>query len=128
MTKLSEMRTDDELHAESMEDPEYRAAWERISLAAAVALQVVKYRDEHELSQTKFGEMLGMSQPQVARLERGDHTPTLDTLARLCVVLDAEFNINIRPSGRRAKLTNEKARKSASLTSFDDADAVLSVA
>ncbi len=130
MTKLSEMISNDEVHARDMEDPEYRSEWERTTLAAAVALHVLKYREQHELSQTKLGELLAMSQPQVARIERGDHTPSLATLARLCVVLDTEFNIDIRPSGRPAKLTNEKARKNASLTSFAEANAdiVLSVA
>ncbi len=130
MTKLSELISNNEVHAKEMEDAQYRAEWERTTLAGAVALHVLKYRAQHQLSQTRFGELLAMSQPQVARIERGDHTPTLATLARLCVVLDSEFNIDIRPSGRPAKLTNEKARKNASLTSFAEANAdiVLSVA
>ena len=79
--KLTDLTTDDELLAEQLrDDPEFRAEWERTALARAIALAVVRFRAERRLSQRGLAAVLGMSQPQVARLEKGDVNPTMDTL------------------------------------------------
>ena len=41
--------------------------------------------------------MLGMHQPAIARLEAGDHEPSLATLSRLARTLGVEFHIDITP-------------------------------
>jgi transcriptional regulator with XRE-family HTH domain len=38
-----------------------------------------------------------MQQPAIARLEAGDHQPSLATLARLAAGLGMEFHIDITP-------------------------------
>jgi transcriptional regulator with XRE-family HTH domain len=40
----------------------------------------------------------GMHQPAIARLEAGDHEPSLATLSRLARVLGIEFHIDITPN------------------------------
>ncbi|MGV2903204.1 helix-turn-helix domain-containing protein [Microbacterium sp. AGC62] len=64
-------------------DPEYAAEAARTKLADDVSVAVVRYREEHRLSQTEFARRLGWKQPHVARLERGDVTPSLESLQRL---------------------------------------------
>ena len=82
--KLSDLNTHDESkHARRLVDSEYAAEDERLALAGAVSVAVVKYRAEHNLSQTQFANVMGWKQPAVARLERGDHQPALATLERL---------------------------------------------
>ena len=45
------MKANDELIAEQLRtDPEFRAEWERTALARAVAVAIVRYRAEHDLS------------------------------------------------------------------------------
>jgi ribosome-binding protein aMBF1 (putative translation factor) len=96
--KLSEMKTNEELIAEQLRtDPEFRAEWERTKLARAVAVAIVRYRAEHELSQRELAERLGMKQPQVARLELGEVNPSIETLMRLASELRIEFSIDVRP-------------------------------
>jgi len=86
--KLSEMKTNDELITEQLRtDPEFRAEWERTALARAVAVAIVRYRAEHDLSQRDLAGRLGMKQPQVARLELGEINPSMDTLMRLSAEL-----------------------------------------
>lgn len=102
--KLSQLRTENEILAEHLSDPEVAAAWQASALARAVAVEVVRYRRTHELSQAALARQLGMRQPQVARLEAGDVTPTMETLIRLAVALDLEIAIDIRPLGRLASL------------------------
>lgn len=96
--KLSEMKTNAEVIAEDLaNDPAFRAEWERTALARAVAIAIVRYRGEHDLSQRRLAELVGMSQPQIARLELGEYNPRMETLVRLSSRLGLEFKIDIRP-------------------------------
>src|SRR6202050_1172904 len=97
--KLSELKTNDEILQEELQDPEFRAEWERTALARAVALAVVRYRGDHGLSQRKLAERLGMKQPQVARLELGEVNPSMETLMRVSAQLGTEFTIDVGPVG-----------------------------
>jgi transcriptional regulator with XRE-family HTH domain len=110
--KLSEMKTNDELIAEQLRsDPEFRAEWERTALARAVAVAIVRYRAEHDLSQRDLAQRLGMKQPQVARVELGEVNPTMETLMRLASRLDLEFTIDIRRAGSPARNITDRARE-----------------
>jgi DNA-binding XRE family transcriptional regulator len=97
--KISEMKTAEAVRQESLSNPEFRAEWDRTAFAEAVALRVIGYRVEHQLTQTALARQLGMKQPAVARLESGDVTPTLDTLSRLATQLDITFHIDVTPDG-----------------------------
>jgi DNA-binding XRE family transcriptional regulator len=97
--KLSDMKTAGEVLAEDLEDPRFREEWERTALAREVATRVVAYRAENNLSQAELGRLLGVSQPAVARLEAGEHEPSLTTLKKLSRSLDVEFHIDITQQG-----------------------------
>jgi transcriptional regulator with XRE-family HTH domain len=97
MVKLSDLRSADEIHEQDMQDPEYRREYERTKLANDVAIKVIQYRVDRRLSQSALGRMLGMSQPNVARLEAGEHLPSLETLARLASVLAMDFSVDVKP-------------------------------
>lgn len=101
--KLSELTTSQEIHERDMADPDYRAEYERTRLANDIAIRVLRYRSEHGLTQTAFGRLVGMRQPHVARLESGDHEPSLSTLARLAGALGQDFTIDVLPSGPRLR-------------------------
>ncbi len=82
--KLSDLSQHSD-HASSRRDTDaaYAAEADRLALADAVSVAVVKYRAMKGISQTEFAAALGWKQPQVARLERGDVQPSLSTLERL---------------------------------------------
>jgi len=63
-----------------------------------VATQVIQYRVDHKVSQTELARRLGMRQPHIARLEAGQHEPSLTMLRRLSEVLGIEFHIVITPN------------------------------
>ena len=92
---LTELKTDDEVMEECLKNPEFRKEWERAALARAVAIEVIRYRAEHGISQTELGRRLGMHQPAIARLEEGEHNPSIDMLRRLSQKLGIDLNINI---------------------------------
>jgi ribosome-binding protein aMBF1 (putative translation factor) len=125
--KLSQMKTNDELIAEQVTDPAFRNEWERTAVARAVALRLLRYRSERELSQRDLAKLLDMEQPQVARLERGDVNPTLETLMRLAGALDIEFMIDVRPTARKARFVTKRAQDGA-LASYVSDRAVALVA
>ncbi|WP_052606852.1 helix-turn-helix domain-containing protein [Acidithrix ferrooxidans] len=68
---------------EDLIGPEFCKEWERIALARAVAIEVIKYRMEQGISRTELGRKLGMHQPAISRFEEGDQTPSIDMLKRL---------------------------------------------
>jgi transcriptional regulator with XRE-family HTH domain len=126
--RLSEMKTNDDLIAEQLRtDPEFRAEWERTALARAVAVAIVRYRAEHEISQRELAERLGMKQPQVARLELGDVNPSMDTLMRISSQLGIEFTIDVRPAGAPARNVTKRAQNDSLVGTLRTNDAELLV-
>lgn len=117
MMKVSELRTAREFHERDMQDPEYRREYERTQLANDVAIEVIRYRAAHGLTQTELGRMIGMRQPHVARLEAGDHEPSLTTLSRLASVLGIDLSIDIKPDRlelrHRGGTTRKRSARSA---------------
>jgi len=97
MPKVSQLKTASQIAAEELADPEIRREHERTALAHAVAMRIIGYRVDHGLSQTALARLLGMHQSAIARLEAGDHEPSLATLSRLARVLGLEFHIDITP-------------------------------
>jgi ribosome-binding protein aMBF1 (putative translation factor) len=97
--RLTDLPLADEVLARNLkDDPAFRAEWERTAVARAVATRLVAYRAEHGLSQAALARKLGMSQPAIARLELGEHEPTIATLARLSRGLGINIRIEIGPS------------------------------
>jgi DNA-binding XRE family transcriptional regulator len=96
MTKLI---PHERVHDRLMQDTEVAQAWQETELARQVALLLVAYRAEHQLTQTALAQKLGMRQPAVARLEAGDHNPSFRTLIRLAEALGVEFTLHISKDG-----------------------------
>lgn len=103
MVKLSELSKADEIHERDLADPAYRIEHERTLFANDVAIRVLDYRTTHGLTQTAFGKLVGLRQPHVARLESGEHEPSLTTLARLSAALGVDFSVDIHGGGVRLR-------------------------
>ncbi len=84
--------------AKHLQTPDFRREWERSALARAVAVAVVSYRTKRRLTQTQLARKLGVRQPHVARLETGEHTPTLEMLQRLSRMLGLLFIVEVAPA------------------------------
>lgn len=102
MTKKIQLRKASDVLADQLQNAEVRAEWDRTAPARAVALCVVAYRADHGLSQTEIGRLLDMAQPAIARIESGEHVPTIATLVRLSDALGIEFSLNIVPPTKQA--------------------------
>jgi len=126
--KLINMRTSEQVLTDELLDPAFKAEWDRTAVARAVALKVLTYRTEHVISQRALAQKLGMSQPQIARIEAGEHNPTIDTLARIADALDIEFAIDVRPQRREPKLISKRARTRDAIASYTTGKAAVVLA
>ncbi|HYY80524.1 MAG TPA: helix-turn-helix transcriptional regulator [Actinomycetes bacterium] len=84
---------------EQLADPEFTRVWNETALADAVATVLIAYRAKHQLTQTGLARLLGMRQPAVARLEAGEHTPSIQTLTRLAQRLGIEIRLRFTQDG-----------------------------
>ncbi|MDZ5443791.1 helix-turn-helix transcriptional regulator [Micromonospora sp. 4G57] len=93
--KLSDLKTAQQVIEERRQDPAFRAEWDRTAFARDVALRIVRYRTENNLTQTALARMVGMTQSVIARLESGDQPPSIPTLAKLSKGTGMEFDVKI---------------------------------
>lgn len=105
--RWADLATAAEVLAEALGNAEYRAEWERTALARAVALALTRYRAKHGLSQRALAQKLGMKQPAIARLEVGEHNPSLETLYRLSQQLGIHITLDLTPAGRTERWVRE---------------------
>jgi ribosome-binding protein aMBF1 (putative translation factor) len=100
--------SNDDVLAKELRDPEFRAEWARTALARWLAVEVVHYRAEHGISRRQLAGQLGVHQSDVARMETGEHAPTLERLVKVASGLDIELMIDIRPE-KKAQLPKKRA-------------------
>src|SRR5882724_8807962 len=94
--KISELKTAGEVREEQIRrDPEFRREWERTAFARDVAIRIVRYRTENKLTQAALARKIGTTQSVIARLESGDHAPSILTLAKLSAATDVDFDIRV---------------------------------
>jgi transcriptional regulator with XRE-family HTH domain len=70
------------------------------ALANALAVQVAAERNRRGLTQAELAGLCGTTQSAVARLERGERPPRLDTLLRIANALDCVLDVRLRPRTR----------------------------
>jgi ribosome-binding protein aMBF1 (putative translation factor) len=102
--KPSRSKTSSSLAIENARDPEVAAELARTAVANQLAILVIQYRVDHDLTQTALARRLGMSQPAVARLEAGDHEPSVATLMRLARQLGITLRLQL--TGDSAELVS----------------------
>lgn len=82
--------------ARQMADPEFRATYAEEGAKKELWLQLVEARRAAGLTQHQMAERLGVSQAQVARIEkRGYDAYTLNTLRRYIAALGEGFSLEI---------------------------------
>ncbi|WBB96560.1 MULTISPECIES: helix-turn-helix transcriptional regulator [unclassified Solwaraspora] len=92
---LSDLKTSAQVHDEQRHDPEFCSEWDRTAFANDVALRILRYRQEHGLTQAGLAREVGMTQSVIARLESGDQPPSIATLVKLSKGTGMDFNIKV---------------------------------
>lgn len=85
-----------EYWAKQMADSEFCRVWEEEAKKKGLWLQLVEARQAAGLTQVEVAKRLGISQAQVARIEkRGYDTYTLNTLRRYVQALGGGFELEV---------------------------------
>ena len=74
-------------------DPRFAKDLEKARAEVRLAVMIARLREERGWSQRDLARITGMKQPQIARIEKGEHIPTLATLWRLTDALNARVVI-----------------------------------
>ena len=105
---------------ESLSDREYRHALARQFRRRMIAFQLRAIRKSQKLSQTKLGEMVGMTQTSISELETpGLRSPNIETLERLAEVLDVDYVSHFGRFGRLASRIAELSQSDLAVPSYD---------
>ncbi|HLG73979.1 MAG TPA: XRE family transcriptional regulator [Chloroflexota bacterium] len=84
-------------HDDLFADPQYRAVYEEEAAKSELWLQLAEARQASGLTQVELAKRLGVSQAQVARIEkRGYDAYTLNTLRRYVQALGEGFALEVR--------------------------------
>lgn len=86
------------------------------------------YRADHGLTQRQLAELLGVSQPRVAKMESGEQNPDFETVIAAVRKLGTEFCFAVRAQGSEARLIKQAARKTGAEASFRDVTVTVSSA
>ncbi len=83
--------------ARQMANPDFREVYEEEAAKKDLWLQLVEARQAAGLTQAELARRLGVSQAQVARIEKqGYDAYTLRTLRRYVEALDGRFSLEVR--------------------------------
>src|SRR5438309_6001350 len=103
-TQADGRRLYEQERARRMAEPAYRAVYEEEAAKKELWLQLVEARQAVGLSQRELAKRLGVSQPQVARIEkRGYDAYTLNSLRRYVEALGEGFSLEVKVRQRPEK-------------------------
>lgn len=96
-SKSAGQRAYQEWDDRQMADPEFRAIYEEEAAKKGLWLQLVEARQAAGLTQEQMAQRLGVSQSQVAKIERrGYEAYTLTTLRRYIQALGTDFILEVQ--------------------------------
>ena len=70
-----------------------KAMTERTNMISNIIFEIVKQRNEKNLSQRDIEKITGIKQPMIARIETLKSIPRLDTLVSLCQAVGIKLSI-----------------------------------
>jgi transcriptional regulator with XRE-family HTH domain len=105
------VRVDDFFGEMAGANPEIAAVAVEVDPPFILAGNVYRLRTALGLTQAQLAERIGVRQPRIAEIERGDANPRLDTLARLSAALRVPLAALLADEGastRQRKLSAER--------------------
>lgn len=86
-----------DLKRELLANPEVRRHYEALKPKYEIIEAIIARRNELSISQRQLARLVGMQQPAICRLERGDRNITIGTLFRVADALNMDLGIHTRP-------------------------------
>ncbi|MBF0612506.1 MAG: helix-turn-helix transcriptional regulator [Magnetococcales bacterium] len=95
------MRTHDEMIAEWMGEPGFKAAYDALDDEFRLFDELLAARQRAGMTQSQVAERMGTKTPAVARLEAGGgrekHSPSISTLRRYAEAVGCRLEIKLAP-------------------------------
>ena len=83
---------------EQLTDPSFREEFEKTEEEFTLAKEIIELRIKQNLTQKQLAELVGTSQPAIARLESGSYrNVSLSFLRRVAKALDAVPEVHLKP-------------------------------
>lgn len=84
--------------ARQMKDPEFRFHYEQRQLVHGVAVALRAMRKQAQLTQAELAKRVGVSQPMIAKIEKGieQRAPNWELLGRVCVALGKQMRLSFQ--------------------------------
>lgn len=88
----------DDILAKELKSDEFKLAYDQRRFYLQIAHLIADLRSRNGISQSELAKKAGVSQPMVARLEKGDssRTPTFDTIFKVLKALGYTMSINVQ--------------------------------
>ncbi len=97
-------RNVNQLTERHLSDPAAAEAYEALSPYEDIARQLIAFRIKNGLTQSDLARLAGMHQSAIARLESGEHEPTLRTLQRVTHALGGALLLQVDRGPRRREI------------------------
>ena len=83
----------DEYKAELLKDPDVKAEYDALEPEYDLIRQIIKARNDRNMTQKQLAEKVGTKQSCIARLESGNYNPSFQFLQRVAGALDKRLSI-----------------------------------
>ena len=91
------MLTLDEVIAEEMKNPEFKAEWDALEPEFQIIRAMIEGREARNFSEEELAKATGISPAEILRLEEGTANPTLTDLKRLAAGLGMTLRLDFQP-------------------------------
>ena len=78
---------------ELLKDKEFKKEYDALEPEYQVIREMIKAREEKNLTQIELSNLTGISQADISRLENGDANPTISLLNRIAVAFGKQLKI-----------------------------------
>lgn len=98
----------EELERDLLATPGFQEEYDQLFPYEHVALEIAGLRGQREMTQTEFGELVGVPQSTIARLESGRQNPSVGMLKRIAQATGTELVIEFRSPGRKRRAGTDR--------------------
>ena len=88
----------DSVKKKLLQDPDVAREYESHQTEFDIARALIRARLRAKMTQLDVAKNMKTSQSQIARLESGNHLPSLSTIKRYATAIDQHIKIDVRPN------------------------------
>ncbi len=81
---------------ENLQKPEFKKEYEALDANYEIVRQIIKARNEQNLTQQQLAEKIGIRQSNISRLESGNYNPSIELLKKVAFGLVKELHIEFK--------------------------------